>query len=130
MRTATCSIQALVGAALGAVLLACSRTSSPGLPADGPYVRGPVESIRSHATGTGLLVRAGPGSREPCGIQATTDARTRYLRRTGPGELRRAAPSDVEVGDTVEVHVAGPVAESCPVQGRAAVVVLVSGPAR
>jgi hypothetical protein len=71
-------------------------------------------------------VRAGPGSRETCGIAATVDRETRYLRREAPGSLRRVDRSAVSVGDTVEVHVEGPVAESCPVQARASVVVLVA----
>lgn len=110
-------------------LLAACGAASTLEPAGSPYVRGPVESITSRATGTGLLVRAGPGSREPCGISASADAGTRYLRRTPAGELERARLADVQVGDTVEVYVEGPVAESCPVQGKASAIVLVPGSA-
>jgi hypothetical protein len=105
----------------------CASSASVEAPGGTPLVSGPVESVTSHATGTGLLVRAGPGSREPCGILAVADARTRYLRRTGAGSLQEASLADVSVGDTVEVYVEGPVAESCPVQGTASAVVLVSG---
>jgi hypothetical protein len=86
-----------------------------------------LESITPRAAAARLLVRAGPGSREPCGISASADAGTRYFRRAPAGELRGAALSDVQVGDTVEVYVEGPVAESCPVQAKASAVVLVSG---
>ncbi|HEX2187298.1 MAG TPA: hypothetical protein VHG51_00300 [Longimicrobiaceae bacterium] len=114
-------------AALAAALAACGGRS-PGLPEGPPLVRGPVESIVARATGTGIRVGPGPGSREACGIAAVADAGTRYLRRTDPGGLRPAALADLQVGDTVEVYVDGPVAESCPVQGRAAAVVLVARP--
>ena len=106
------------------VLAACARASVPNPAAGEPYVRGPVESFTHHATASRLLVRGGPGSRESCGIAATVDARTRYLRRAPSGELRAASRAEVGVGDTVEVYVQGPVAESCPPQAYAAAVVL------
>jgi hypothetical protein len=56
------------------------------------------------------------------------DRDTRYLRREGSGTLRTVDRSAIDVGDTVEVHVEGEVAESCPVQARASVVVLVAHP--
>lgn len=117
---------ALASLALAAALAACTGSSTLEPPAGTPYVRGPVESVASRAAAARLLVRAGPGSREPCGISASADAGTRYLRRTPAGELEGAGLSDVQVGDTVEVYVEGPVAESCPVQARASAVVLVS----
>ena len=112
----------------GAVLPACAGASGPREPAGEPYVVGPVESFTHHATASRLLVRAGPGSREPCGISATVDAETRYQRRSPSGALRAVSRAEVDVGDTVEVYVEGPVAESCPVQGYAALVVLLADP--
>lgn len=110
----------LIGAA------ACSSVS-PADPLMGEaLVRGPVESIDHRATASGVLVRAAPGSREMCGIAATVDNGTQYFRRAA-GELRPAALADLTVGDTVEVYVDGPVAESCPVQGRASAIVIVGG---
>ena len=109
-------------------LAACARASAPGVPGGEPYVRGPVESFTHHATASSLLVRPGPGSREACGIAATVDARTRYLQRGPSGALAAIARSAVGVGDTVEVYVEGPVAESCPVQAYAPAVVLVARP--
>jgi hypothetical protein len=124
---------AALGLALLAVMLAlalgCAGPPAPLVPAGEPYVRGPVESVPHHATASNLLVRAGPGSREACGISARVDSRTRYLRRDSTGEVRAWAMADLDVGDTVEVYVEGPVAESCPVQGYAAVVVLAGTPA-
>lgn len=106
-----------------ALLAACSGRSRLEEPLGAPYVRGAVETVTHHATGSGLLVRAGPGSREPCGIAARMDAATRVLQRSPSGVLRRIAASEIAVGDTVEIYVDGPVAESCPVQGHAAAVV-------
>ncbi|HLT46817.1 MAG TPA: hypothetical protein VK002_06275 [Rubricoccaceae bacterium] len=111
---------------LALLISACARPDALSAPDEEPLVRGPIASITTHATGTGILVEAGPGSREPCGILATADAETRYLRRTGAGTLLQAELADLAVGDTVEVYVEGPVAESCPVQGYASAVVLVS----
>lgn len=107
-------------------LAGCVGVANPEGPAGEPYVRGSVESITARATATGLLVRAGPGSREMCGINADVDTQTRYFRRTGAGKLQQAALADVSIGDTVEVYVEGPVAESCPVQGSASAIVVVS----
>lgn len=120
---------AVVVAALGGALLlmSCASRSVLWEPEGEPYVRGPIESLTHRATASGLLVRAGPGSREPCGILATVDAGTRYLERTRSGGLRRAALADLSEGDTVEVYVSGPVMESCPVQGYAATVIRRAG---
>ncbi|HEX8360679.1 MAG TPA: hypothetical protein VF613_11240 [Longimicrobium sp.] len=111
-----------------AVLAGCARTSLPDAPSGEPYVRGPVESFTHHATASRLLVRPGPGSPDACGIAATVDARTRYLQRGPSGEPRAIPRSSVGVGDTVEVYVTGAIAESCPAQAYAAVVVLVARP--
>ncbi|HEV2734592.1 MAG TPA: DUF3221 domain-containing protein [Longimicrobiaceae bacterium] len=107
---------------------ACSRAAVLDPAPGDAYVRGPVEAVTHHATASRLLVRAGPGSREPCGISATVDRRTRYLRREPSGTLGQTDRSALSVGDTVEVHVDGAVAESCPVQARASFVVLVASP--
>jgi hypothetical protein len=114
--------------ALCLLLLAGCASRPPADPIGEPYVRGPVESITHHATASGLLVRGGPDSREPCGISATTDSRTGFFERLPDRELRRATISEIQIGDTVEVYVTGPVAESCPVQGYASTVVLVARP--
>lgn len=87
-----------------------------------------MEAVTHRETASRFLVRAGPGSREPCGITATVDRGTRYLRREGSGPLRTIDRVAISVGDTVEVHVDGPVAESCPVQALASHVVVVARP--
>ena len=93
---------------------------------DGPLVRGPIMAIQHGATASNILVEAGPESVEMCGISARVDSRTRYLREFPGGDPAPAQLSDLRVGDMVEVFVVGPVAESCPVQGRAGMIVLVS----
>jgi ribosomal protein L19 len=55
------------------------------------------------------------------------DARTRYLERGPSGALRGIGRSAVAVGDTVEVYVEGPVAESCPAQAYAGTVIRAAG---
>ncbi|HEX8672744.1 MAG TPA: hypothetical protein VF710_12690 [Longimicrobium sp.] len=107
---------------------ACARTSTLGGPSGAPYARGPVEAFTHSATASNLLVRGGPGSRESCGISATVDARTRYYQKQASGELHPVPRSAVAVGDTVEVYVEGPVAESCPPQGYGSAVVRVTRP--
>jgi hypothetical protein len=87
-----------------------------------------VEAFTHSATASNLLVRGGPGSRDSCGISATVDARTRYYQSDGSGELRTIPRSAVAVGDTVEVFVEGPVAESCPPQAYGSAVVRVARP--
>jgi len=106
-----------------ALLTACSGRSRLEEPLGAPYVRGAVETFTHHATGSSLLVRAGPGSREQCGIAASVNAATRILQRSPSGVLRRVFASEIAIGDTVEIYVDGPVAESCPVQGHAAAIV-------
>jgi hypothetical protein len=110
-------------AAAGSVLASCAGTPAIEPPDGEPYVRGAISSIEHRAAGSGIRVEASPESREPCGIVATADASTRYLVRTPPGELEEASVAQLAVGDSVDVYVSGPVAESCPVQGYAAVIV-------
>lgn len=115
-----------MAAAATAALAACG--GAPGLqdPTGRPYVRGPIESIDHRATTSGIVVGGGPGSVEPCGISATVDSRTRVLERAPSGALRELTIAALGVGDTMEVFVDGPVAESCPVQGRASAMVRVA----
>jgi hypothetical protein len=109
------------------VVTACA-SPRPHEPSGDPYVRGAVEAISSDGATTTIFVRAGPGSREPCGIVAKTDSRTGYFHRGPAGHLVPATLSALQRGDTVEVFVTGPVMESCPVQGYASVIVALAGP--
>ncbi len=121
-RTNTC-----IGLALCLMFSACS-SPRPAEPSGDPYVRGAVETISTEAAAATIFVRAGPGSREPCGIFATTDSRTSYFRRDSAGDRIPATLSALQLGDTVEVFVTGPVMESCPVQGYASMIVVLAGP--
>jgi hypothetical protein len=113
----------IIGCGLVSLLLAACATPV-NVPRGEPFVIGPLESITGGSSGPTLLVRAGPGSHEACGISARTDPRTTFLRRAPHGDMRTATPAEPLVGDTVEIYVSGPVAESCPTQGYAATVVL------
>lgn len=116
---------AVAAIAIAILLGGCSgRAESVAEPVGEPYVRGPIESISHRATATGIVVQPSPGSDVACGISARVDAETRYLRRDAEGQLHLIAVADLEVGDTVEVFVTGPIAESCPVQGYASTMVL------
>ena len=89
-----------------------------------------MASVQHSATASGVLVEPEPGAGAACGIQATADAETRYFRRAASGALEAlgaGAAGSLAVGDRVEVYVSGPVAESCPVQGRASAFILVQG---
>lgn len=117
-------MRALLFALLVAVLPACSSASDrPAAPAGDLYLTGVVAEVQHSATASGLLVDPPAGT--ACGIRATADAQTRVFRRDVTGALAEATVGAVEVGDRVEVYVDGPVAESCPVQGRASSLVIV-----
>jgi hypothetical protein len=116
----------VIAAAASAVLGACSAGNDSVAPAAEPTVRGAVESITHRATASGILVR-GVGD-DPCGLMATADTTTRHLLRRRDGSLQDAAIGDIAVGDTVEVYVSGPVAESCPLQGRAGTIIRIAQP--
>ena len=107
---------------LALALAACAPAADP--PPGDPYVRGVIGSVTHHATGSGYQVRPLPGTGDQCGISATADERTRFLARAG-GSTRAADRADFGVGDTVDAYVDGPVALSCPPQGRASAMVLV-----
>jgi len=110
-----------------ATLAACSSTA----PHDGPsgdlYMTGVVASLQHSATASGVLVEPLPDAADACGIQATADAETQLFERTEAGTLTLVGTgaAGLAVGDRVEVYVEGPVAESCPVQGRASAFVRV-----
>jgi hypothetical protein len=106
------------------LLAGCGGRSSTSV--ERPLVVGSIESVIHRATQSGIRVTGGPGSSEPCGIVATVDADTEVVARTGDGQTRVLTPGDLDGGDTVEVYVDGPVAESCPVQGRASRIVRLS----
>ena len=121
------SVRAPWRLAIALVFAGCGTTVGTEGPLGEPLVRGPVESIDHRATASGIVVRAAEGSAEMCGIAATAGAETRYYRLMPDGTRASAAVGDLQIGDTVEVFVEGPIAESCPVQGRASAIVILGG---
>lgn len=106
---------------LCAALLGACRGAALEPPDDAPYHTGRILEMTHRATASALLI--GPGGANPCGISATVDAETRYFARAPAGALQPATLAALGVGDSVAVYVSGPIAESCPVQGRADAVV-------
>jgi len=115
-------VRLLAVAVAVALLAACggdgdegARTDPPDRPVDSA---GPVSQV----TPASLRVEEATGVVGP--LAARVDEDTAVVRRRGD----RHEPADlgeVRVGDTVEVWVDGPVAESSPAQAHAAFVVLV-----
>jgi hypothetical protein len=117
--------RAYVGCLLGALAVAgCAGKAPQPPPAGAPYVVGRIESITHHATGSGILVRGDREGPDACGLLASVNGDTLFWRRTATGSVERTSLAELQVGSRVEVYVRGPLAESCPVQGRAATVVL------
>jgi hypothetical protein len=113
------------GRTLAAVLLmaasvACTRAAPPILPADEPYVRGVVESVRTSTPGAEIQVRSAGG----CGLNGNTHAETRYLRRLSGGRLEPARLADVQARQEVSVWVTGPMTRSCPPMGQISAIVI------
>lgn len=105
--------------------LALGACSSPvRVPDTAPTVRGTVASVRHSATASAVLVEPDEGA---CGMQATMDATTRILVEDPDGTIVAEGPPGaipLGEGDAVTVWADGPVRESCPTQGRAAVIVV------
>ncbi|HEX8392025.1 MAG TPA: hypothetical protein VF665_06690 [Longimicrobium sp.] len=117
--------QSLRGRSLGWVLLmavcaACTRAAPAALPADEPYVRGVVQSVRTNALGSQILVLSGGG----CGLHGNTHANTHYLRRLPGGGVEAVRLVDVKSQQQVSVWVTGPVTRSCPPIGRISALVI------
>ena len=124
MSTIPLAGRAALPLALLLALPACSAFGGDGPQPVGDLVlTGVVASVQHSATASGLLVDPPEGT--ACGIRATADAGTRVYRRTPRGLEALSGAGALAVGDRVEVYVDGPVAESCPVQGRASTLVLV-----
>lgn len=111
---------------LSAVLTLAACAAPLHSPSGLPLIRGTVGEMHHSATATEFLVQPyGDG----CGLRATADAGTRYLRRSPSGRLASLGTGSegaraVHVGDTTAVWVVEPVLESCPMQSRASVIVV------
>lgn len=124
------TVPSLLLMAASLALAVCASPASIRHPDGPPTVRGTVAAVQHGATASGLSVEAPAGA---CGMEATADAETRVLRRSPDGALvpvgvGAAGAGALAVGDTVAVWTDGPVMESCPMQARAAVVVVGAAP--
>ena len=124
-------LSSFVLAALSLVLTVCATPGSLGVPDRPPTLRGRLVEVRHSATASGFLIEPGGGA---CSLQATGESQTRYFRRTADRQLvplgtGAAGAGALASGMTASVWVDGPVMESCPMQGRAGVVVVEPGEA-
>jgi len=132
MRLLLASIVFLLAAALTAApVISCSSgdrsgvsTAAVDIPKEQPGIRGLITKSDLTDDGGAILVeedRAGAAGQQKASVRVT--GQTRIYRRTGPG-LEQAERSALTVGKPVTVWFDGPVAESYPVQGTAAVIVV------
>ncbi|PAP75977.1 hypothetical protein [Rubrivirga marina] len=105
---------------LSLTLAVCASATLPGVPEGPPAAAGVVASVRHSATASGVLVETGAA----CAFQAVADAETRVVRQEPSGRIVPAAIGAVAEGDSVAVYTDGTVMESCPLQGRAEVLVV------
>lgn len=94
------------------------------LPDSEPGIRGVITKADSGAGSSYILVEENPG--ETAGSQKASvrmNDQTQIYRRSG-SSLEKISPSALAISKTVSIWFEGPVAESYPVQGAAAVVVL------
>ena len=63
-----------------------------------------------------LLVRA---EEDACGIWTAPEEGARVYRTTGDGRVEEIGWADLRTGESVELWIPGPIAESCPMQGAA-----------
>jgi Protein of unknown function (DUF3221) len=101
-----------------------SRSASETAPATEPDIRGTVTKVNVSVEPRTVLVEEKPeesAGSPKASVQLTPE--TRVLKRAA-GEVGRAAPEELAVGQTVSVWFSGPVMESYPVQATAATVVI------
>src|SRR5262245_51856604 len=108
-----------------AVFAACSsRSAEEAAPASPPDIRGTLTKVNVSVEPRTVLVEEKPeesAGSPKASVRLTPE--TRILKRMA-GEVERAAPQDLAVGQTVSVWFSGPVMESYPIQATAATVVI------
>ena len=107
-------------------LTVCRSSSRLSLPEGPPSARGILTSVRHSATASGLIVESFDST---CGIEAVADGETHVFHRRATGALvpiglGAGGVGTLAVGNVVEVWADGPGMELCPMQGRAAVIVI------
>jgi len=93
------------------------NSNSKGIPSEAPYIQGAITSV---AEGLILVEEHAAQAAGSAKASLRLTSSTRILHRSGLA----ARPSDLRVGQHVQAWVAGPVMESYPTQGTAAVVVI------
>ena len=113
---------ALVVALLVFALAGCGGADEPAGPPERPAE---YEGILEESDGEGrLLVRA---EGDACGIWTSPEEGARVYRTTGDGGVEEIAWADLRTGESVELWIPGPIAESCPMQGAAEAAVVTGG---
>ena len=104
---------------LGAALLLVAACSSPtDLPDGPPSADGSVITVSASS----VHIR---GASEQCGIVFRINDDTRILLKLTDGTIERAAMTDVTAGRRAQGWASGAIAESCPAQAGADVVLLI-----
>jgi hypothetical protein len=110
----------LIALPLALLALAGCGGSDAAAPPDRPPE---YEGVLEETDGEGrLLVRA---EKDACGIWTSAEEGAGVYRASGDGGYEELAWGDLRVGDTVELWIPGPIAESCPMQGAAEAVSVV-----
>ena len=100
-------------------LLVAAACTPAGPPARNPDIAGVITRISNN--GNTILVEENPSDTAGSAkASVTIDGNTRIWNVVGPGEVARIDAGKLRVGISVRVWFDGPVAESYPVQGRAA----------
>ncbi len=95
-----------------AALAGCGGSDAAGPPDRAPEYTG----MLVESDGEGRLLGRADG--DACGIWTAREEGARAYRATGGG-FEEIGWDELAVGDTVELWVPGPIAESCPMQGAA-----------
>ncbi|MEO6228280.1 MAG: DUF3221 domain-containing protein [Thermomonas sp.] len=94
-----------------------SASITQGIPSDAPYIAGTITTVSAeHILVEENAAQASGSAKSSLRLTANT----RILRRTGGA----ARATDLKVGQRVQAWVSGPVMESYPTQGTAAVIVI------
>lgn len=107
--------------ALAALVILTAACATAGPPTGAAHITGTITRVGSG--GSTILVEERP--QEPSGGAKAAVTVTSVTRIWGPsGNTVRLSPADLRVGAVVRVWFDGPVAESYPVQGKAADIAL------
>lgn len=114
---------------VGAVVAGCSVLTGPDLPDGDPAIEGVVvaSDVRPPTAPESSTVHVKRANRDMCGIIFVIGEETEIFRRTPVFGLEGSDLDAIRSGDRVKVWSTGPILESCPAQGRADAILIVSG---